>query len=148
MLTFGYHVADLTGILMFRSTISNIIYTQQVGRCLSVVQDNTTIIFDFVENLHKSSPNSVIMFDESTSENKINEIDLLMPQDEIILDEMTEELLEIKRLIESAIKEEFEAEVVKAYKLDLVSMDYCIMKLELHCPEDFMKVLKRYENVA
>lgn len=143
MLTFGYHVDDISGIIMFRQTLSNIIYVQQVGRCLSVVQKHHAIIFDFVENLYKSSTYSVI--DENKNSNKnINSIDLLLPKDSITLNELYNELLKIDRLINNSISEEFEREVIKAYKTNLVDMEYCITKLQLQDVDDFQKVLERY----
>lgn len=51
MLNLGYHVPDLTGIVMLRRTTSNIIYLQQIGRCMNVMSDTTPIVFDFVKNL-------------------------------------------------------------------------------------------------
>lgn len=43
MLNQGFHFPDLTGIVMMRSTRSPLIYTQQVGRCMTV--DNTCNMF-------------------------------------------------------------------------------------------------------
>lgn len=144
MLAFGYHTDDITGIMMFRQTISNIIYSQQIGRCLSVVQKQSAIIFDFVENLHKSIPNSIVKFNDNPSVKNINKIDLVFPEEFILLDERTKELLSIDRLTNNATTEEFEAEVVNAYKLGLVNLDYCVMKLQLHAVNDFYKILERY----
>ena len=147
MLTFGYHVADITGIMMFRQTISNIIYSQQVGRCLSVIQKEASIIFDFVENLFKGGYNSVVEIEERSPGNGITgSLTLLLPIDDIILDDLYKELLEIDRLINNAITEEFEEEVVSAYRNDLIDIDYAINKLQLHSEQDFMKILERYEN--
>ena len=53
MLNMGYHIEDLTGIVMLRGTSSNIIYKQQIGRCLSAASNNTPIIFDLVNNILK-----------------------------------------------------------------------------------------------
>lgn len=53
MLNMGYHISDLTGIIMLRGTQSNIIYKQQIGRCLSVTSNQTPIIFDLVNNIFK-----------------------------------------------------------------------------------------------
>lgn len=50
MLNMGYHVDDITGIIMLRNTKSQIIYTQQLGRCQSVNALEPPIIFDFVSN--------------------------------------------------------------------------------------------------
>lgn len=52
MLNMGYHVGDITGVLMFRSTQSSIVYSQQVGRAISAKSKNCTIIFDFVGNFN------------------------------------------------------------------------------------------------
>lgn len=51
MLNMGYHVSDITGVVMLRGTRSDIIYFQQMGRCLSVTSKHPAIIFDFVNNL-------------------------------------------------------------------------------------------------
>lgn len=144
MLTFGYHIDNISGIMMFRQTVSNIIYTQQIGRCLSVIQNTSAIIFDFVENLYKFSPDSVSSFDNANG-GQINMLEPLLPLDCVILDELSEELLNIDRLINNAITEEFEEEVVNAYKMELVDIDYCVTKLQLQNKEDFNKVLERYK---
>ena len=50
-LNMGYHVSDISGIIMLRSTRSDIIYKQQIGRCLSVKSEYPALIFDFVDNI-------------------------------------------------------------------------------------------------
>lgn len=52
MLNMGYHIDDLTGIIMYRGTISSIIYGQELGRVLSTGTDKQAIVFDVVDNLH------------------------------------------------------------------------------------------------
>ena len=51
MLNEGYHIDDITGVILLRPTQSPTVYTQQVGRCMSIGMENTPIIFDFVANL-------------------------------------------------------------------------------------------------
>ena len=53
MLNMGYHVNNLSGIIMYRGTKSDIIYIQQLGRALSSGNDNNAIVFDIVDNLHR-----------------------------------------------------------------------------------------------
>ena len=53
MLNAGYHVNDLTGIIMMRGTTSNRVFTQQLGRVLSSGNINPGIVFDVVDNLHR-----------------------------------------------------------------------------------------------
>lgn len=54
MLNQAYHSNTLTGIIMNRSTLSNVVFTQQLGRCLSVTGTNRTIVFDNVGNAKAS----------------------------------------------------------------------------------------------
>jgi hypothetical protein len=49
----GYHVSNLTGILMYRGTKSDIIYIQQLGRTLSSGSSDSALVFDVVDNLHR-----------------------------------------------------------------------------------------------
>ena len=51
MLNMGYHDNNIDAIVMLRGTRSNIIYSQQVGRCISVDTDKEPIVFDFVQNI-------------------------------------------------------------------------------------------------
>ena len=60
MLNMGYHVGDLTGIIMYRGTYSNIIYSQQLGRVLSSGDTSRKIVFDIVDNLHRKSVYSML----------------------------------------------------------------------------------------
>lgn len=55
MLNLGYHVNDQTGIVMYRGTNSYAVYTQQFGRAISVGMNNSAIIFDIVDNLHRKA---------------------------------------------------------------------------------------------
>ena len=52
MLNEGYHINDLDGVIMMRSTYSPTIYTQQLGRALTVkdVSDKEPLIIDLVNN--------------------------------------------------------------------------------------------------
>ena len=62
----------------------------------------------------------------------------------MILDDRTKEILEIDRLIKSAIADEYEEEVVNAFKLGHAPIHYCVNKLKLHDAYDFIKVVERY----
>lgn len=55
MLNVGNHLNNQTGILMYRGTKSNTVFTQQLGRALSVGVNNSAIIFDIVDNLHRKA---------------------------------------------------------------------------------------------
>ena len=55
MLNMGYHVSNLTGIVMYRCTNSSVVYVQQLGRALSTDMNDSCIVFDVVDNLHRKS---------------------------------------------------------------------------------------------
>ena len=55
MLNLGYHVPNLTGVVMYRGTSSSTIFIQQLGRALSTDADNSSIVFDIVDNLHRKA---------------------------------------------------------------------------------------------
>ena len=51
MLNEGVHVEDVSGVILFRPTVSPIIYKQQIGRALSASGTHEPIIFDIVNNI-------------------------------------------------------------------------------------------------
>lgn len=50
MLNEGVHVDDIDGVILFRATVSPIVYKQQIGRALSTGKNKHPIIFDVVNN--------------------------------------------------------------------------------------------------
>ena len=50
MLNEGIHVADLDGVILFRPTVSPILYKQQIGRALATGSEKAPVIFDVVNN--------------------------------------------------------------------------------------------------
>lgn len=50
MLNEGVHVNDIDGVILFRPTVSPIIYKQQIGRALSAGKKHNPVIFDVVNN--------------------------------------------------------------------------------------------------
>ena len=53
-LQFGYHDSYLKGVILFRSTDSEIVFSQSALRGMSVVNDYGTLIFDMVGNSYKA----------------------------------------------------------------------------------------------
>lgn len=51
MMNEGIHVTDVDGVILFRPTVSPIIYKQQIGRALSAGSEKTPVIFDVVNNI-------------------------------------------------------------------------------------------------
>ena len=50
MINEGYHVDDVSGVLMMRGTRSETIFLQQLGRALSVMAVKRPLVFDFANN--------------------------------------------------------------------------------------------------
>lgn len=50
MMTQGVHFEDLSGIVMCRNTQSPLVYTQQVGRCMSLDNTNDMFVVDLMRN--------------------------------------------------------------------------------------------------
>ena len=50
MLNEGVHVEGISGVILFRPTISPIIYKQQIGRALTAGENSTPLILDVVNN--------------------------------------------------------------------------------------------------
>lgn len=55
MLNEGIHVAGVDGVILFRPTVSPVIYKQQIGRALSAGGAKTPVIFDVVNNIENLS---------------------------------------------------------------------------------------------
>ena len=51
MLNEGIHVEGISGVILFRPTVSPIIYKQQIGRALTAGGKNTPLILDVVNNV-------------------------------------------------------------------------------------------------
>ena len=50
MLNEGYHIKDLDGVVMMRPTFSPTVYTQQLGRALTVGGNKSPVVIDLVNN--------------------------------------------------------------------------------------------------
>ena len=50
MLNEGVHVEGISGVILFRPTISPTIYKQQIGRALTAGENSTPLILDVVNN--------------------------------------------------------------------------------------------------
>lgn len=104
MLNMGYHVSDLTGILMYRGTESGIIYTQQLGRALNSGSEDACIVFDVVDNLHRKAVYELYEKDESTRRIKASPI--LKSQKDILDVEglSNEEIFELSSTLQSSLE--------------------------------------------
>lgn len=70
MLNEGYHLEDLDGGIMMRSTTSPTLYTQQFGRIVSAGKEDKTILIDLVNNID-AIENIVRFYDNLSRERRI-----------------------------------------------------------------------------
>ena len=102
----GYHVDDINGIMMMRGTRSDIIYKQQIGRCMSITSEITPIVFDMVNNKSRKPYYKITEEDiedgESTGSggggSDINEQSLSLDRDlheyTYVLDQLVDQLID------------------------------------------------------
>lgn len=147
MLSMGYHVPDINGIIMYRMTCSDIIYVQQIGRCMSVDSELRPIIFDFVGNYfdHKGSFYGDTVLDSKYGNSKKYENDFDTGSVEII-DNM-KEFNEIERLIEIEEQHEVEEMWIKAHLYKNAPLDICCRYTRLDRDEFLYKVKNWKETI-
>lgn len=87
MMNLGYHVDDLTGIVMYRGTSSGIIFSQQLGRVLSSSSLDSGIVFDVVDNIHREAMYDVIGKLPSSTLKKKKRLEFLQKKNEKLLAE-------------------------------------------------------------
>lgn len=133
MLNMGYHVDDLTGIVMYRCTNSSTIYIQQLGRALSTGSKNSCVVFDVVDNLHRKS-----MFNLAPANNRRRKNKPVTKKDRIkaLMSELGDELSkEEAALLEKYIEDNLMTEDEEAFntvwskineiqKEDIYAVDY------------------------
>lgn len=99
MLNMGYHVDDLTGVVMYRGTQSGIIFAQQLGRALSTGHNNAGIIFDVVDNIHREAMYDVLGQESTWTSKRRDRYTQLEAKDATTPDKMTpQETQELKSL--------------------------------------------------
>lgn len=133
MLNMGYHVDDLTGIVMYRCTNSSTIYIQQLGRALSTGSKNACVVFDVVDNLHRKSVFSLATTNSRRRKNKpVTKKDRVKALMSELDDELSEEevaLLEkyIEDNLMAADEEAFNtvwSKINEIQKEDICAIDY------------------------
>jgi superfamily II DNA or RNA helicase len=78
MLNLGYHVSDITGLIMLRGVSSPTLYPQQIGRAFSAGSSREPIIFDLVGNLDRYP----IFFTSGQKRESASEVERLWALDE------------------------------------------------------------------
>jgi len=107
MLNEGVHVKDVSGVILFRPTVSPIVYKQQIGRALTTGTMHTPLIFDVVNNFDSLSSYGTIQAEMDEAAKRLRE--------ERRADEILEERLTVIEQVENS------AELFKRLEDSLVS---------------------------
>ena len=128
----GYHVDNITGIVMWRGTGSDAVYNQQVGRCMSVMTKEVAIIFDFIGNWERKQYSS-FFDDNSRYTTGTNEVNRLTRECMDVQDD-TLELEKNLRLWKKASRYNIELHV-DAYVNKACPLDYVLHALHINFEE-------------
>lgn len=141
MLSYGYHVKNLNGIIMYRNTYSDIVYKQQIGRCISIDSDIEPIIFDFVGNYLK---HDYIQFSIINQRPKSNKLEIeIFGKDQVKLIDNLKDIDEIDRLIDDGIRAELEDAIIDAYFNKNAPIKYCLHELKLSSEREFLDLIDK-----
>ena len=143
MLSLGYHVDDITAIIMNRPTCSNIIFKQQIGRCFNVISDMIPIIFDFVGNYsRKQYHTNVLNYDDRKNPDVLIE-ETFGSLGNIKFHDRLVDVENIERLVSIGCDDWTEA-VIDAYLNKGAPIEYCISKLNI-TEEAFKNLISSYK---
>lgn len=123
MINMGYHVEDLTGIVMYRGTQSGTVFYQQLGRVLSSAIDPNTgkpvrgIVFDVVDNVHVHAMYDILgKKSKKTKEWRLTLIKAAV-EAKLLPDSVLSSNVEVERLINGAIFQiDGIEEIIRKYK--------------------------------
>ena len=73
MINMGVHLDVLTGIVMYRCTISSTVFNQQLGRVLSSGDSTPRLVIDIVNNIHRISKYGTFQYSNKETKNLTEE---------------------------------------------------------------------------
>lgn len=120
----GYHVDDINGIMMLRGTRSDIIYKQQIGRCMSITSKITPVVFDMINNVSKKPYYQVSLNDfedvetdelDAQLSGDIIQRDSELNRDSLEIDENAHEYSEILSELCEQLNKDIEKEICWLY---------------------------------
>lgn len=116
MLNEGIHLDDISGVIMLRPTMSNIIYLQQLGRALNAGTSNNSIVFDLIDSISNSNIACLRNEVERAIECRDNDTDLINGEKEkeefdlkdFHVFDYVQDVTDVIRLIDKRCKGSFE----------------------------------------
>lgn len=149
MLNEGYHINNITGIVLLRPTQSPTVYTQQVGRCMQVGVEHSPIVFDFVSNIsvHTIFDFSQVKTQKTPDLNIEEQLDNLntISIDNIILIDKVAPVKAIIRKLEASLPKPTESKIIEYRKKNCAPADELRKKFNISLWEVF-QILDKYES--
>lgn len=145
ILNMGYHVGNVAGVVVKRSTGSEIKYYQQIGRCMSVRDHETPVIIDFANadaELFRKTRDT--LRDEAVS--RIQEF-----VDKAHLSKEAEDLNKVYMRVRMAVTTEtLPAELLDYYYFNRQSPIYFIQGIAdaLDCPESLKDIIQKIRAIG
>ena len=150
MLNEGYHIDNITGVVLLRPTQSPTVYTQQVGRCMQVGVAHSPIVFDFVSNI---SIHTLFDFSHIKTQKMVDldideQLDRLndISSDNIILVDKVAQVRSIIRKLEASLPSDLEIQIIEYRKMNCAPADGLHKKFNIPIWEIF-KILDKYDDV-
>ena len=149
MLNEGYHIDNITGIVLLRPTQSPIVYTQQVGRCMQVGVEHSPIVFDFVSNisihtLFDFTPVKTQKTLELTVEEQLDKLNEISAANITLIDNVAPVKAIIKKM-EASLPNSIEGEIVAYRKKYCAPADALHKRFRISLWEVF-QILDKYED--
>ena len=149
MLNEGYHIDNITGIVLLRPTQSPIVYTQQVGRCMQVGVKHSPIVFDFVSNisihtLFDFTPIKTQKTLELTVEEQLDKLNDISAANITLIDKVAPVKAIIKKM-EASLPNSIESEVIAYRKKYYAPADALHKTFRIPLWEVF-QILDKYED--
>lgn len=105
MLNEGIHIRDLAGVVLFRPTVSPIIYKQQIGRALTTGSSRIPLILDIVNNVESLYSISSIQQEMFTAVNRLRSegLDDLIVLERFAIIDQVQDCRELFERLESSL---------------------------------------------
>lgn len=145
MLNVGYHVEELTGLVLKRWTGSNQIFYQQLGRCLSVKSDKIPVVFDFVKSIDNRNITApmftITKAKKQVTENADGTQNTLYTEVTTLSDEMKAELKKssVNSLNSDGLPMDKDGNLVDPRKCNIIDAKYITVSMTSASVHDIMK---------
>lgn len=142
MLNMGYHIDDLDGIIMLRRTLSDTIYKQQLGRCLSISSTKQPYVFDLVENCELAERYNTI-FDDNQNTNSNNKNTILGCGKELLyMHDETKDIRKLNRIVNIIHKSSMDISIIAdAYLNKFAPINWVLKQLRTKDIKVFKDIL-------